>query len=294
MKDAIADFLHYLVVERGLSQNTVRAYKRDLQHYSAYLEQRAISLQKITRHDIMQYLLVLKNEGRASTTLARQVSAIKAFHQFLLREEQVSADPSVHIETPQTTRSLPKVLSLAEVERLLETPDTQTAFGLRNQAMLEVLYATGLRVSELVRLDITDAHLTMGFVRCLGKGDKERIIPLGQMASDAVYTYLTHGRSFLLKRKQNTALFLNHHGGRLSRQGFWKILRELSREAGINQSLSPHMLRHSFATHLLENGADLRAVQEMLGHADISTTQIYTHVTKQRLKDIYTSYHPRA
>jgi integrase/recombinase XerD len=193
-------------------------------------------------------------------------------------------------------RTLPKVLSLEEVEALLEAPKTNTPIGVRDKAMLELLYATGMRVSELVNLNLSDVHLTMGFVRCYGKGKKERIVPVGSMALNALKVYLETARPKLInpKKRTNDALFLNHHGERLTRQGFWKILKKLAKEANIEKELTPHTLRHSFATHLLENGADLRAVQELLGHADISTTQIYTHVTKTRLKDVYKQYHPRA
>ncbi|HET7629193.1 MAG TPA: site-specific tyrosine recombinase XerD [Bacillales bacterium] len=296
MKDDVHDFLHYLIVERGLSENTLAAYRRDLFRYVDYLKEkeRIDSYSQVTRTHIIRYLMDLKDQGRAAATIARHTASVRAFHQFLLREKNAAGDPSVHIETPKTERKLPKVLTVREVEALLEAPDAANAFGLRDRAMLEVLYATGLRVSELVHLNVSDAHLTMGFVRTVGKGNKERIIPLGSMASRSLESYLRDGRPNLLKRQKNEALFLNHHGGRLTRQGFWKVLKKLSRQAGISKELTPHTLRHSFATHLLENGADLRSVQEMLGHADISTTQIYTHVTKKRLKDIYKTYHPRA
>lgn len=296
MEDDVKDFLHYLIVERGLSKNTVSAYRRDLEGYTVFLKEKEslTSLNEVSRSHIIQYLMTLKDQGRASTTLARHTASIRSFHQFLLREKRADRDPSVHIETPKTERKLPKVLSVKEVEALLEAPKHDSPFGLRDQAMLEVLYATGIRVSELVQLDISDVHMTMGFVRCIGKGNKERIIPLGKMANESVRRYLESGRGALLKRKHSDALFLNHHGERLTRQGFWKILKNLALKAHIQKELTPHTLRHSFATHLLENGADLRSVQEMLGHADISTTQIYTHVTKSRLKDIYAAYHPRA
>ncbi|KPC99385.1 Tyrosine recombinase XerD [Geobacillus sp. BCO2] len=224
------------------------------------------------------------------------MASIRSFHQFLLREKIAAQDPTVHIETPQFERTLPKVLSVEEVEALLAAPQVSTPFGLRDKAMLELLYATGMRVSELVQLNLSDVHLTMGFVRCYGKGRKERIVPIGRMAIEALAHYLEHGRPQLVnpRRRATEALFLNHYGQRLTRQGFWKILKRLAKEAGIEKELTPHTLRHSFATHLLENGADLRAVQELLGHADISTTQMYTHVTKTRLKDVYKQYHPRA
>lgn len=296
MDDQVQDFLHYLIVERSLSKNTLDAYRRDLAQYKKHLieKEELTSLNDVRRVHIVNYLYELKDNGRASTTIARNIASIRSFHQFLLREKETDQDPSVHIETPKSERKLPKILSTTEVEQLLEAPDFSTAFGKRDRAMLEVLYATGLRVSELVDLNIEDVHLTMGFIRTIGKGNKERIVPLGRMARDALQTYLDESRSALLKRKKSDALFLNHHGERLSRQGFWKILKKLALHSNIVKPLTPHTLRHSFATHLLENGADLRAVQELLGHADISTTQIYTHVTKARLKDIYSTYHPRA
>ncbi|WP_257347832.1 site-specific tyrosine recombinase XerD [Pseudalkalibacillus decolorationis] len=296
MKDEVQDFLHYLTVERGLSSNTLQSYERDLKQYTTHMikERNQKDLDDVRRNDIIQYLYFLKDEGKASTTIARNIASIRSFHQFLLREKRTNQDPAVHIETPKTERKLPKVLSSTEVESLMEAPEKNTPFGLRDRAMIELLYATGIRVSELIQLNLEDVHLTMGFVRCVGKGDKERIIPVGKMASNALSDYLDQGRGRLLKKKASQALFLNHHGNQLTRQGFWKILKKLASAAHINKELTPHTLRHSFATHLLENGADLRAVQELLGHVDISTTQIYTHVTKTRLKDVYSTYHPRA
>ncbi|MGP4082112.1 site-specific tyrosine recombinase XerD [Pseudalkalibacillus sp. R45] len=296
MIDEVQDYLHYLTVERGLSENTLQSYQRDLKQYTTFLmkELKHKELNEVRRNDIMAYLYHLKDAGRASTTIARTIASIRSFHQFLIRERVTDQDPSVHIETPKTERKLPKILSSQEVENLMEAPESNSAFGIRDRAMIELLYATGIRVSELIQLNLSDVHLTMGFVRCVGKGDKERIIPVGRMATEALTTYIENGRGKLLKKKTTDALFLNHHGNRLTRQGFWKILKKLSRAANIQKELTPHTLRHSFATHLLENGADLRAVQELLGHVDISTTQIYTHVTKTRLKDIYSTYHPRA
>jgi integrase/recombinase XerD len=296
MNDHVQDFLQYIIVERALSKNTIDSYKRDLTQYIRFLEnvESIETIHQVDRNNIMGYLLFLKENGKASTTLARNIASIRAFHQFLFREKIISQDPTLHIETPKTERKLPKVLSTDEVEALLDTPSSNEPLSKRDKAMLELLYATGIRVSELVQLDLSDIHLSMGFIRCMGKGNKERIIPLGKMAQAAIESYLNAGRSVLLKRKKTEALFLNHHGNRLSRQGFWKILKQLALKAKIDKELTPHTLRHSFATHLLENGADLRAVQEMLGHADISTTQIYTHVTKTRLKDVYSAFHPRA
>lgn len=296
MLDEVKDYLHYLTVERGLAANTLQSYERDLKKYTTYLQNELnhSNYNTITRNDIMSFLYHLKDTGKATTTIARTIASIRSFHQFLIREKVAEQDPSVHIETPKTERRLPKILSSAEVDNLMEAPEGNTPFGLRDRAMIELLYATGIRVSEMIQLNLSDAHLTMGFIRCLGKGNKERIIPVGRMASNALTTYIEEARGQLLKKKSTDALFLNHHGNRLTRQGFWKILKKLARQAKIEKELTPHTLRHSFATHLLENGADLRAVQELLGHVDISTTQIYTHVTKTRLKDVYSTYHPRA
>jgi integrase/recombinase XerD len=297
LEEHIKDFIHYLMVERGLSKNTIISYERDLKSYKKYLlnVEKLTSFQDVTRLHIVQFLRYLHEQGKSSKTIARHIASIRSFHQFLLREKVCDHDPSVHIETPQMERTLPKVLSLEEVEALLNAPKTDTCFGIRDKAMLELLYATGMRVSEMIQLNLSDVHLTMGFIRCVGKGNKERIIPLGKIAEEAIKTYIEKARGKLLNKKRPTeALFLNHHGNRMTRQGFWKNLKKLAKEANIEKEITPHTLRHSFATHLLENGADLRAVQEMLGHADISTTQIYTHVTKTRLKDVYKMYHPRA
>lgn len=296
MQLLIDEYIHYNIVERGLSDNTIQSYRRDLKQYIHYLieVEKVTDIDEVTRSLILNYLYSLKDEGRADTTIARTIASIRSFHQFLLREKLADKDPSVHIETPKAAKRLPKVLSMNEVEALLDAPNGSTAFDLRNKAMLELLYATGIRVSELCSLELQDLHLTMGFIRCVGKGNKERIIPLGTIAKEAIERYLEAGRPELLKKKPHKEVFVNHHGNPLSRQGFWKILKQLANKAGIDKPLTPHTLRHSFATHLLENGADLRAVQEMLGHADISTTQIYTHVTKTRLRDVYAKHHPRA
>lgn len=296
MKDQLNDFIHFMTVERGLSENTIVSYQRDLKGYMLFLTEaeQVKTIEKIERIHIIHYLKHLKEEGKSSKTAARHLASIRAFHQFLLREGATSKDPSVHIESQKTERMLPKVLSLSETERLLDTPKPVNPFGIRDKAMLELLYATGIRVSEMIDLKMEDVHLQMGFIRCFGKGRKERIVPIGKQAAEALEHYLSKARGKLLKGKTSDFLFLNHHGNPISRQGFWKNLKKIAITAGIQTELTPHTLRHSFATHLLENGADLRAVQEMLGHADISTTQIYTHVTKTRLKDVYKQYHPRA
>jgi integrase/recombinase XerD len=297
MEDQLKDFMHYLLVEKGLASNTLVSYERDLKSYMKYMKNvEKCDVKEIQRSHIIRFLGFLKDQGKSSKTIARHIASIRAFHQFLFRDRVLDEDPTIHIETPQAERTLPKVLSMEEVEALLDFQHKKDHYGLRDKAMLELLYATGIRVSELINLNIDDVHLTMGFIRCIGKGNKERIIPIGGAATRALEAYLNEARPEFLQQKKSTdnSLFLNHHGNRLTRQGFWKILKRLGKEANIEKEITPHTLRHSFATHLLENGADLRAVQEMLGHADISTTQIYTHVTKTRLKDVYSQFHPRA
>lgn len=291
----IDQFIHYLAVEKGLAANTLESYQRDLLMYTAYLrEQGVVHIAETNRAHIVGYLLMLKEKGRATATLSRNLASIRAFYQFLVRDKFLDKDPSVHLETPKIEKRLPKVLTIAEVERLLEGPSLHEPAGVRDRAMLELLYATGIRVSELVNLNLGDVNLEMGFLKCMGKGAKERIIPLGKIAIEIVRRYIETARPRLLKGKSEHALFLNHLGKRISRQGFWKIIKKYAQMANIRTEITPHTLRHSFATHLLENGADLRAVQEMLGHADISTTQIYTHVTRTRIKDVYAKTHPRA
>ncbi len=297
MDEQLKDFMQYLIVEKGLAKNTIVSYERDLKSYLHYIKtmESLQSLNDVQRVHIVHFLSFLKEQGKSSKTLARHIASVRAFHQFLLRDKATEQDPSVLIDTPKQQRLLPKVLSLQEVEVLLDSPNLQDHYGIRDKAMLELLYATGIRVSELIGLDLDHIQLTMGFVRCMGTGNKERIIPIGRTAIEAIQNYLEHGRAhFVTTKHKDDALFLNHQGHRLTRQGCWKILKKLAKEAGIDKQLTPHILRHSFATHLLENGADLKAVQEMLGHADISTTQIYTNVTKTRIKDVYSKFHPRA
>ncbi|WP_040208253.1 site-specific tyrosine recombinase XerD [Neobacillus jeddahensis] len=297
MEEHLKEFMQYLIIEKGLAKNTIMSYERDLKSYLNYLNKiEAIgTLNEVQRFHIVQFLNFLKEQGKSSKTLARHIASIRAFHQFLLRERATNQDPSVQIDTPKQERTFPKVLSLQEVEVLLDAPNLDDHYGIRDKAMIELLYATGIRVSELIALEIEDIHLTMGFIRCSGTGNKERILPIGRAALEAIKHYLDNGRSqFVTTKHRDNALFLNHQGHRLTRQGFWKILKKLAKEAGIQKELTPHTLRHSFATHLLENGADLKSVQEMLGHADISTTQIYTSVTKTKIKDVYSKFHPRA
>lgn len=296
LQHAIDDFLHYLQVEKGLASNTLSAYELDLRSYCEFIEKERKKSKwiDVSRLDLMQFLNLLKESGKATTTIARNISSLRMFHRFLYQDGIVKIDISEHINIPKKSRKLPNVLSTSEVEKLLSI-NVKTSLDMRNKAMIELLYATGLRVTELIELKQSDFHRTMGFVRCIGKGSKERIIPVGDIALQAVNDYLDQARPKLVKQNQSeNTLFLNHHGRPLTRQGFWKIMKQLAQQVGIKKRISPHMLRHSFATHLLENGADLRAVQEMLGHEDISTTEIYTHVTRTRMKEVYEQYHPRA
>ncbi|MDT8859836.1 site-specific tyrosine recombinase XerD [Alkalihalobacillus sp. MEB130] len=290
------EFLDYINAERGLAHNTVQSYERDLKQYEHFVKRlgTVTSIDDIEKQTIEDFMYFLKEQGRAETTIARTVASIRSFHQFLLRENYTKKDPSIHLEIPKREKRLPSILTLKEVEALLEAPSGKDEISIRNRAMLETLYATGMRVSELINLTVANTHVSMGFVRCIGKGKKERIIPLGKEAAKALQCYLEHGRRALIKTNHHEFLFVNHRGNPLTRQGFWKILKQLASKASIEKSLTPHTLRHSFATHLIENGADLRAVQEMLGHEDISTTQVYTQVTKARMKDVYAQYHPRA
>lgn len=296
MEEQVRDYLHYLQIERGLSLNTRKSYERDLNKYLSYVkEQKIDTWQAVDRYIIMEYLQRLHSEENSSATIIRMISTLRGFHQFLRQERLTDNDPMQHIDSPKKAQKLPSTLSIEEVTLLIETPDTSKPLGIRNRTILEVMYATGLRVSELVDLKIGDLHLAMGLLQTLGKGDKERIIPLGDYAIQWIKKYLEEARPFLTRKNQNeNRLFVNNHGKPLSRQGVWKNLKQIVREAGIDKNITPHTLRHSFATHLLENGADLRIVQELLGHADISTTQIYTHITKQRMADVYKQHFPRA
>lgn len=295
MESLIQEFIDYLGHEKGLATNTLESYSRDLKQYCGFLsEDTSQSLETASQATIVAYLMHLRKQGKATATIARRLAALKAFYQFLLRENYVTKDPTDELSSPKLERKLPKVLTVEEVEKLLAQPNTLSLTGKRDKAMLEVLYATGIRVSELVNLNIGDVDLTEGFVRCIGKGSKERVVPMGEMAIAALRVYLDEARPKIVSSSTEKALFVNHHGKRLTRQGFWKIVKKYAAQAQIRKEITPHTFRHSFATHLLENGADIRAVQEMLGHADISTTQIYTHITKDRLKDVYAKSHPRA
>ncbi len=284
-------YLEYLSVEKGLARNSVDSYKRDLQRYFVFMKTKKPD--DITPRDIGSFLAHLSSEGLATPSAARCLSAVRGFHRFLLLDKLADTDPTVNIEAPRGWVRLPKSLSSADVDVLLDQPDSATPIGLRDKAMLELLYATGLRVSELVGLTIKDINLERGYLIVLGKGAKERGVPLGETAAAAVKQYLAQGRPALLRGKISEHIFISSMRRGITRQMFWERIRFYADKAGIGKRITPHTLRHSFATHLLDNGADLRAVQAMLGHADISTTQIYTHVSRERLKQIHEKYHPR-
>ena len=293
----ITAFLTHVRVERGLSANTVAAYRRDLLKFDDFAKKRKLTLESVSRDNLVEFLASLYRQKLESRTVARHLVTLRNFFRFAQLQELISTDPSLNLESPKIRRSLPGYLRLEEIERLLAQPDDKTPLGLRDHAMLDVLYSTGLRVSELISLRVMDLDTAVGCIRCIGKGDKERIVPIGKKALALVERYLRDARPKLIgkgKQALATTLFINRRGAPLSRVGVWKILSAYGRKAGLRSSLTPHMLRHSFATHLLERGADLRSVQLMLGHSDISTTQIYTHVVEERLKQIYKAHHPRA
>lgn len=294
MNDWINDYLHTLKIERGLSENSLASYGRDLRYFAAFLQENELTLPDAAQENVRAYLESLKENGRSTRSVARLISSLRGFYQYLHQLKVIDQNPMATIDSPKPARHLPEVLSLKETERLLEAPDTTKTLGIRDRAILEVMYATGLRVSELIHIQLADLHLAEGLIVTIGKGDKERLVPLGTQAIRWVEKYLADSRPLLLKGQRDPFLFLNFHGRPLTRQGIWKNLQQTVRNAGINKRVTPHTLRHSFATHLLENGADLRTVQDLLGHADISTTQIYTHVSKKRLSDVYHAHFPRA
>jgi len=301
MKEQIESFLNYLRVERGFSQNTLLAYRNDLSQLSDYVEAEAArqnvppSWADFGRQVMMSYLLNLKERGYAATTVARKVAAAKSFFAFLVAEDRVKDNPTRDVPSPKIGKSLPKPISIAQVKRLLEQPaGLSTPEAKRDRAMLELLYASGMRVSELISLNTGDIDIQGGYVRCFGKGHKERMIPIHEKAALAVKEYMEQVRPDLLRNPDDRALFLNLRGDRLTRQGFWQILKGYAKAASLETEITPHTLRHSFATHMLNGGADLRSVQELLGHANISTTQVYTHLTSEHVRRTYEKSHPRA
>lgn len=296
-REPLEEYLIHLKIEKNLADNSVESYQRDILQYITFLEEQKISdWDKIDRYIVVLFLQQLKEQGKSNNSIIRMISTLRQFHQFIRQERITTDDPMQYVDTPKKAEVLPKILSMAQVDTLLTTPDSESILGLRDRAILEVMYATGLRISELVHLRMDELHLAMGFIQTVGKGNKERIIPIGGEAVKWLNEYLLDSRPIIESRaaEESPYVFLNSRGKGLSRQGVWKNLKKIVQQSGIKQNVTPHMLRHSFATHLLENGADLRIVQELLGHSDISTTQIYTHITKARMKNVYEQYHPRA
>jgi len=290
----IRTFLNCLRVEKGLSDNTIQAYRRDMEKFAAFAATRKVGAKEIQRGDVVDFLGTLYRKGLDSRSVARHLVTIRHFFRFALLEGYIQDDPAATIESPRFRQSLPEFLSLEEVDRLLAQPDLKAVVGIRDRAMIELMYSCGLRVSELCGLRLADLQAEAGCLRCVGKGNKERLVPVGRKALEAVQRYLRISRPKLLGERTSAHLFLSQTGTPINRIAYWKLLGQYGRRAGLRKALTPHMLRHSFATHLLDRGADLRSVQMMLGHSDISTTQIYTHVVEERLKQVYKAHHPRA
>lgn len=290
----VSDYLEYCRLEKGLALNTLEAYRRDLGRLAEYCSRQQIEIDQAHGRDVAGFVDSLYGAGLSSRSVARYLATLRSYYRYLLESEQIGSDPLADIPSPGQWKQLPKFLTPQEVDSLLEAPDQHTPLGGRDRAMLQLLYATGLRVSELVGVQRTHLNSEMGLVRTQGKGDKERLVPVGRQALTAIEEYLERDRPLLLKQRASPFLFVTQRGGPMTRQGFWKLLKRHGLRAGITKNLTPHVVRHSFATHLLDRGADLRSVQMMLGHADISTTQIYTHVLRERLRNVYDQHHPRS
>lgn len=294
MEAIVQNFINFLERDKRLSLNTLQSYGRDIEQYFIYLKE--INLQNISNSNkttVIAYLLYLQKKGRATSTISRNLASIRSFYQYISKNKIIDHDPTAELESPKVEKKLPQILSTEEVGLLLEQPQCVDLKGYRDKAMLELLYATGIRVSELIQLNVQDLNLEIAFIKC-NKGTRERMIPIGSMAIAALKEYLNKSRSLLIQKSDEKALFVNINGGRLTRQGFWKIIKQYKNQAQINKDITPHTLRHSFAAHLLENGADLRSIQEMLGHSDISSTQIYVQMAKNKINEVYKKTHPRA
>ena len=294
MNTYVKEYTSFMTDIRHKSLNTVESYKRDVTQYISYLDGTGVTdISSTTKTTVLSYLLYLQKEGRASSTVSRTLASLRSYYLFMMQNGVVKSNPTSNLEAPHVEKKIPKILSGEEVELLLEQPKNCDNKGIRDKAMLELLYATGIRVSELINLDVSDVNVPMSFVRCKG-GKKERIIPMGHQAKDALENYINNVRKYMVKVENETALFVNCSGARLSRQGFWKLIKYYQHIAGIETDITPHTLRHSFAAHLLENGADLHSIQEMMGHADISSTQVYSRMMNSKIKDVYAKAHPRA
>ncbi len=292
-KNLVENFLDFLQKDKKLSDNTLESYNRDIKLYCNYLENENMNAIKMDEAGVSEYVNGLKEKGKAVSTVSRNLASLRSFYQYLYRTKVVPEDPTVNLESPKIERKLPKILTAEQVELLLEQPKCVDLKGYRDKAMLELVYATGIRVTELVSLNVNDVNLESGYVKCIGN-NKERVIPIGTLAVNALKEYVEKSRKILLRDENDQSLFLNVNGHRLTRQGFWKIIKQYKAQANIDADITPHTLRHSFAVHLLENGAELRAIQEMLGHSDISSTQVYAHMGQNRIKDVYMKTHPRA
>jgi integrase/recombinase XerD len=294
MDTEIRAFVNYLRVDKGLAKNTIESYRRDIEKFAVLVHERNLAASQIIRRDVVDFLASLYRRGLDSRSVARHLATIRHFFRFAVMEGFVTDDPAMTIDSPKTVPGLPQFLSLEEVDRLLQQPDLTTVLGIRDRAMIEMMYSTGIRVSELCGIQVSDLKIDPGCLRCIGKGDKERLVPVGRQAIEGVQKYVKESRPQLLGDRISPYLFLNQRAKPLHRIAFWALIAAYGRKARLRKRLKPHMLRHSFATHLLDRGADLRSVQMMLGHSDISTTQIYTHVVEERLKQVYKAHHPRA
>ncbi len=291
-KDSLRQFINYLAVEKLLAKNSLLAYERDLKDYISFLsENKIVNLSKVSVKEIREFLMTLKERKLASATISRHLVAIKIFHRFLVRERSLKLDITSSLESPKTWKKLPHALSIQDVEKILQVPNVRTKRGMRDKAILELFYATGMRVSEIVNLKLSDLNLDSGYLKCMGKGSKERVIPLGKLAIASIQSYLNRERNTIQTKSQE--VFISQQKKKISRQSMWMLIKKYAKGAHVHKKITPHTMRHSFATHMLERGADLRVVQELLGHSDISTTQIYTHISKDRLKGIHSKFHPR-
>lgn len=292
MEKVLKDFAQELKEDKRLSDNTLESYTRDIRKFLIYLSENNLDFKSIKKTNIIAYILYLQKAGRATSSISRSIASIRAFYKMLLKNNVITNDPTLNLESPKSEKKVPQVLSVQEIEKLLSLPNVSESKGVRDRAMLEMLYATGIRVTELINLNIDDINMEIGFIKC--NGNKERIIPMGKAAIEILKTYISDYRSKLVNSLDERALFLNFHGERMTRQGFWKIIKHYASLANINKDITPHTLRHSFAAHLIENGADLKSVQQMLGHSDISTTQVYVELIKNKISDVYKKAHPRA
>ncbi|RKD34551.1 site-specific tyrosine recombinase XerD [Thermohalobacter berrensis] len=295
MESIVLKFIEYLKNEKELSKNTIESYNRDLRQFKEYISDNKINdITGVNKTAIIKYLMHLQKIGKSTSTVSRNLASLRSFYQYLLNKGIINQDPTLNLQSPKPEKKLPDILTPKEVDILLRQPDITTSKGIRDKAMLELLYASGIRVSELIDLNLEDINLDLGYLVCSKNNSNERIIPIGKIALNILKTYIKDYRKKFIKDKNVKSLFVNYHGNKMTRQGFWKIVKSYAKKANINKKITPHTLRHSFATHLLQNGADLKSVQEMLGHSDISTTQVYAQITKNNIKEVYKKAHPRA